>query len=302
MRKFSTALKIIVSAAILLFLLNRANLSDSLQHLSQIRTPFLLLSIILIILGQILRAQRLTVMLFGKLGSHELWRTLRIQMVSFLPGVVSPAKVGEVAKVYMLQEEMDVPAERGLVCFMMERALDLALLGPLAAASLYIFIRAGLQIEIASNWKLLLLLGIAAIAGVLVIGVLWIRRRGISTGDLWRTASPKSIIKAAVLTLFYWTVVFLEVWCFCKAATFDAQLWHMALVIPPALISSMIPISFAGFGLREAAMVILLQRPLIGSNYEQALLVSIMYDIIGLGVPAIMGVLYWMLGKRNGDS
>jgi uncharacterized membrane protein YbhN (UPF0104 family) len=63
----------------------------------------------------------------------------------------------------------------------------------------------------------------------------------------------------------------------------------------------MIPISFSGFGVREAAMVIFFQRPPMGTSYEQALLISLMYDIIGLGVPAVMGVLFW-LGRKGNDT
>jgi hypothetical protein len=102
------------------------------------------------------------------------------------------------------------------------------------------------------------------------------------------------------MTMVYWGVVFLEVWCFCKAALFDARIWHPAIVVPPALLTSIIPITFSGFGLREAALILLFQRPPIGTNYEQALLISVMYDIVGLGIPALMGVLFWLSGKRDG--
>ncbi len=54
-----------------------------------------------------------------------------------------------------------------------------------------------------------------------------------------------------------------------------------------------------GFGFREAAMVILLQRPPIATNYDRALLVSLMYVVLGLGIPAIMGAFFWLMGKKN---
>ena len=110
------------------------------------------------------------------------------------------------------------------------------------------------------------------------------------------------MIAAGGLTLLYWGIVFLEVWCFCKAAGFDARVSHMALVVPPALLSSMIPISFSGFGLRELAMTILLQRPPVGMDFEMGLMVSLMYDIIGLGVPVLMGTLFWMRKRKDGAS
>ena len=64
----------------------------------------------------------------------------------------------------------------------------------------------------------------------------------------------------------------------------------------------MIPISFSGFGLREAVMVLLFQRPPVGADYEQALLTSLLYDIVGLGIPALMGVAFWLGGKKDAAS
>jgi uncharacterized membrane protein YbhN (UPF0104 family) len=239
-------------------------------------------------------------MVFGNMEKRRLWQMFRIQMLSFLPGMVSPAKLGEVSKVYMLQADLEVPAPRGLACFAMERVLDLALLTPLAVVGLYVFFRNGLLFDIGPGWKQIAFFLGVGLVGIIVAGVIWARRKELSVRDLWQTAAPKSIITAALLTLLYWGIVLVEVWCFCRASGFMAGVWHMALVVPPALLTSMIPISFSGFGVREAAMVIFFQNPPIGTSYEQALLISLLYDIIGLGVPASMGILFWL--RRKGDG
>jgi uncharacterized membrane protein YbhN (UPF0104 family) len=301
LRKLSLALKVGISVAILLFLFRHANLAQSLGRLSQLRYSFLFLSIILIVAGQVVRARRLAVMVLGGEVRGSLWQVLRIQMVSFLPGVVSPAKVGEVAKVYMLQSELGVPVARGLACFVGERVLDLLLLGPLAAIGIFVFFRAGLRVRLGSGLGLMVALAALALFAALVLAILWARRRGVSLYTLWRTASPGRIFEAGILTLVYWGIVFLEVWCFCKASAIDTQPWSISLVVPPALLSSMIPISFSGFGVREAAMIVLLQKPPVLASYNQALLVSVMYDIIGLGIPVLMGILFW-LAARNDDA
>ncbi len=295
-------MKVGISVAILLFLFRHANLAQSLSHLSQLRYPFLFLSIILIVAGQVVRARRLAVMVLGGEVRGSLWQILRIQMVSFLPGVISPAKVGEVTKVYMLQSELEVPVARGLACFVGERALDLLLLGPLAAIGIFIFFRAGLRVQLGSGLGLMVALAVFSLFAALALAILWARRRGVSLHELWQTVSPSRIFEAGFLTLIYWGIVFLEVWCFCKASAIDTQPWRISLVVPPALLSSMIPISFSGFGVREAAMIILLQKPPVLASYDQALLVSFMYDIIGLGIPVLMGILFWLAARNDGAS
>lgn len=302
MRKLSTALKIIVSAAIIIFLFYKADLSQGLRRIGTIQLSFVLLSIVLIVAGQIVRAQRLAVMIFGASAGRNFPGVLRIQMISFLPGVVSPAKVGEVAKVFMLKSELGVPTERGLVCFVAERVFDLLLLGPLAALGLYVFYRAGLDVGLTPGWTRAAFVALGVFLAVICAGALWARGRGVSPRELLRTASPRATVSAGGLTLLYWGIVFLEVWCFCRASGFEARIPHMALVVPPALLSSMVPITFSGFGLREFAMTVLLQRPPVGMAYEQGLLVSLMYDVIGLGVPALMGTLFWVAKRKDAAS
>jgi len=152
LRKLSTALKIIVSAAVLLLVFRKADLPEGIRRIDELRLSFILLSILLIVAGQVVRALRLAVMVFGGSAWQRLGDVLRIQMVSFLPGVISPAKVGEVAKVFMMRSELDVPTERGLACFVAERVLDLTLLGPLAAIGLYTFYRMGLDVAVSPGW------------------------------------------------------------------------------------------------------------------------------------------------------
>jgi uncharacterized membrane protein YbhN (UPF0104 family) len=299
LRKFSSALKIIISAAILLFLFRKANLTQGVHYLSEIRYPFVLLSIVLIVLAQIVRAHRLGVMVFGASANQKILHSLRVQMVSFLPGIISPAKIGEATKIYMLNSESNVPMGRGLACFVAERVLDLMLLGPLAAFGLYVFFQSGLNIALKSEAALMSILVLITGIGAFVAGAAWARRRGIELTELKKTISPERLIEASLMTVVYWGLVFLEVWCFCKASLFDPRVWHMTIVVPLALLTSMIPVSFSGFGLREAAMVILLQRPPIAASYDRALLVSLMYVFLGLGVPAVMGAFFWLTGKKD---
>jgi len=299
LRSFATAAKILVSAAILFILFRKVNLQHGLHFAGNIHYSFILLSIALIIAAQLLRAYRLAVMLLGAPSMQQFRRVLRIQMVSFLPGIVSPAKIGEATKIYMFQAEMNASVARATACFIAERAFDMLLLVPLAVAGLYLLLGPAVSVSVRSGGLAVLAIAVVGTAAGIPIGISLARRRGITASELWRTAAPSSLLEAGGVTVLYWGFVFLEVWCFCKAAFFAPSLPRVAMAVPPALLSSLLPISFSGFGVREAALVYLLQRPGLDASYNQAILVSLMYIVFGLGVPALIGICYWFSGTKK---
>ncbi len=68
--------------------------------------------------------------------------------------------------------------------------------------------------------------------------------------------------------------------------------WLECLILfPPVLLVITIPVSIAGWGVREGAMVTALG--LIGVPLEGAVVLSIMYGLLGL-LPAIPGGLFWL--------
>ena len=64
------------------------------------------------------------------------------------------------------------------------------------------------------------------------------------------------------------------------------------MLFPPVLLVITIPVSIAGWGVREGAMVAALG--LIGVPVEGAVVLSIMYGLLGL-LPAIPGGLFWLV-------
>jgi hypothetical protein len=299
LRKLSTAAKIVISALILLFLFQKANLQKGIQNAGNIDYLFILASVALIVLAQLARAFRLAVMLFGGSAREQFRRVLRIQMVSFLPGLISPAKIGEAAKIYMLQNETSAPLSRATACFVAERALDMLLLAPLAVAGLSLFLGPLASVSLRRGGLAVIVFAAACVVAGAPVGMYIAKRKGITASDIWRVAAPSNLAGAAGLTVLYWGLVFLEVWCFCKAALLAPALWQTALIVPPALLSSLLPVTFSGFGVREAALVFLLRQPAFGASYNQAILVSLLYILFGLGIPALMGLCYWMLGKKH---
>lgn len=66
---------------------------------------------------------------------------------------------------------------------------------------------------------------------------------------------PKIILSVLSLALLNWVLGIVQVWAFCLALGFDVSLSLVFALAPLALLIGMVPITFAGIGTRDAALV-----------------------------------------------
>ena len=114
-----------------------------------------------------------------------------------------------------------------------------------------------------------------AVAALLVRGGTGLGRRLPPRAQVW-LAEARSTVRAcarvgvlartAVLGLAFEALVILALWLVAKAIDFDVSYSVLAVVLPPVLIVSALPISIAGYGVREASFVVLLGHVGIGST------------------------------------
>ena len=127
-----------------------------------------------------------------------------------------------------------------------------------------------------------------ALAVVLVVAVLLVRgggglgRRLPPRAQVWlregrstarRCARPAVLARTAVLGLAFEALVILALWFVARSIDVDVSYSVLAVVVPPVLIVSALPISIAGYGVREASFVVLLGR--VGIDSTDATLLSL---------------------------
>jgi len=88
------------------------------------------------------------------------------------------------------------------------------------------------------------------------------------------------------------------VYCLGRAADAPLGLWQAVLLMPPVALFSMLPISIAGWGTREGAMVVALG--LVGVGSADALAISLAYGVIAL-LAGLPGGILWLRAKRRGE-
>jgi glycosyltransferase 2 family protein len=78
----------------------------------------------------------------------------------------------------------------------------------------------------------------------------------------------------------------------------SASLIDLMVLVPPVVLLTMLPVSFAGWGVRESAMVVVLG--LLGVGAEQSVAVSVCFGLCMM-VVGLPGGLIWLAARREVD-
>ena len=107
---------------------------------------------------------------------------------------------------------------------------------------------------------------------------------------------PATLIIHAVMSLAVHLLAVLSFWALAMAINMEVSLTTLLIAIPPSLLLTIIPISLAGWGVREGSMVGILM--LAGLIKAQILSLSVLYGLllIATGMP---GAYLWVRHKKS---
>lgn len=180
--------------------------------------------------------------------------------------LVLPSKLGDVAKGWFLARAAAVPLRRGLVAASAEKLLDL---GGLCAVLLLATAVHGLARDplVAAAAA-----GAGAVVGAVVAALAWAPPAGLARrlparlrgalGDwaevraAW-VAAPRALGGTLALTVGLWALHVLQILLFFRAAGATASAAAVFALAPVAILVGLLPISLAGLGTRDAALVYL---------------------------------------------
>jgi glycosyltransferase 2 family protein len=87
----------------------------------------------------------------------------------------------------------------------------------------------------------------------------------------------------------------LAIYALALSVEVDLNLQTLLIAIPPVFLLTIVPISLAGWGVRESGMVGILM--LVGAQKEEILVVSVLYGLL-LIISAIPGAWFWNKNKK----
>lgn len=298
-----TLAKFAVSVGILVFLLSAQNLSSLKADLLAVRLDMLALALLLLFAQTFVLCHRWILILRAMnvpLGWLPGWRIL---MVSNFFNQVLPAG-GDAVRIWMLRRH-GVQWSPTISSIVSDRFVALLALGAV--------ILAGMPFLLPRVGDNSLLLAIIVVLGSACLGLI-----ALLTLDRWPSgiiaAPPVRLVQLAMLvraplaaegrgTLIATAVIIHLITvaaCYVLAIGFSASLSALDafVLVPLVILSSAVPISIGGWGVREGAMVAALG--LAGIASDKALAISVLLGLGGL-IVGLLGGLVWQVAPERAN-
>lgn len=219
-----------------------------------------------------------------------------IVMACFTLSTLTPSKAGDVARAYFLRGR--APVSRVLGSVLAERLLDvLTLLGLCLAGAL------------AHGWKPLAvasgallaagLLGTAALLTIRLPVPAKLRPKVERLLESLRVLlrRPGLLVWVLLLTLANWLASIVQTWLLFSSLGAAVPLVRVLAALPAAIFVGLLPITIAGMGTRDAALIRLLEGFALA---PVSLGVGLLYSLMGYWLPGVAGIPFLRSLLRRG--
>ena len=307
------AIKILISIALIawVFKAKEIDVGAALERVGEL-SPALIVPALLAFASQIVICSFRWRAVLGAIGGVLSFRTgLRLQYIGAFFHQTLPASVGGDAVRTYLAYRHGVSLRTAVNGIMLERVVTLAGLILLVAAVQPAFLpRVG---ESAGAW-MVPVVGVAlalVLGGVLVLAMLdrlpqsthrWAVVRALAnlaTDTRALFFSPGAVITSVGWAMAGHSALTLGVFVLARALGIEISLVDCFALFLPVLLLTALPVSIAGWGLREGGMVYAFG--LIGVPGESALVLSILYGLFTLSICLPGGLVWLATGVRRGD-
>jgi uncharacterized protein (TIRG00374 family) len=213
-----------------------------------------------------------------------------------------PSTVGDGVRAWLIYRD-GVPLAPSIRSVFIERLIGLGALVLLAAAGFPWLLR-----EVSANVNVWLIEGGLAVMLVVGIVVLWAMQRSVwlqrfrigrelvaLAKDLWSLLShPVALFLAVFVSVVAQVAGCVIIWLAAQSVGANIPFVQTLLVMPSVMVLIGLPISIAGWGVREGAVVFGLG--LFGVSATDAVLVSVLFGLVTLAVGLIGGAM-WLLQR-----
>ncbi len=311
MRQFvAFALKAVISGALLYVAIGRSNFDLISDRLNRINVAWIVAAIAIAVLQLALvslRWRRIAL----HCGAPLTFATgFRFNLIATFFNQVLPSTVGgDAVRIWLFARE-HAGWSQATYSVLLDRLIGVLSLALLVVAGLPWALR---LITNPVGRLVLLLIGfgsIGAIVAFVAMGYLrsaWLRRWWLTRHLLQVAATARSLLTAPAaaatvigLSLMIHTLTAATAWCAARAVAAPIEFVHALLLVPPVLLVATIPISIAGWGLRESALMLAFSYA--GQMESDGLIVSMLFGGVALVLGLVGGAVWLVIGEPRQPS
>jgi uncharacterized protein (TIRG00374 family) len=298
--------RILISAGLLAIVASSIDWGDVADQLSDASWGLFALGTLMLVASYVLAAVRWQVLLNGA-GLHPRLRvSVRAYWIGLFANNLLPTGFGGDAVRAWIVAPKGAPLARSLTSVLVDRATGFALLVPIAWVGVAV---GGDEIPGSVVTLLGVVTGACVVAGLVAIALL--RSRGVGrflpevlrpwvaevAQTLRRYGSARErIAEVLLLAIAFQVLVIAATWVLSEALGLDIAPSLIAVVLPLVLFATIVPISIAGFGVREGAFVALLGEAGVSSGDAVLLSLATVAAVASASLPG--GVLMMMRHER----
>ncbi len=300
--KLNTLIKIAVTIAILLFLFWKVefNAEGFGEILRSVRISYLLLSLLGVILVLGIKSYRWRLLIANEGASYSAYKAFAAFMASDAIGIVTPGRIGEIARLYYVRQESDISFYSAFKTIISDRIFDFTMLLWFGFAGLLFYFKTfgdypGLYYTIG----VLVVFIVGYSAGIKFLEII-LKSKKVSRWPVIRfiyesfiAVFSKNSLAMWAITIIAYAMYFGFSWFIMIALHLNPSYIDVVFIMSIMSLSTIIPLSVAGFGTREATLVILFSY--YGLASETAISFSLLHFTSFFLWGGLIGLVFWVL-------
>ena len=294
-----TAFAFLLSVVIMGVIFSRINIQELVQYFHKASIPLLILAILFFVPQVLLSAYRWKVMIRKKV-CISLWESTRLMLACNALNILLPSRVGDLSKAYFMKRADKLDFSRGMNTVIFEKYIDLTSLGIVVLTGTLFH----MQMDEASVYGLVFSLGMLGLFPILYWLPLeyFIRARAFDRNKLLSKLkrflvdtqeylsslkeNKTELLFIISLSIFLWFLHIFQFFVIFKCLHSDVSVFNVFRLVPLAILVGLIPVTIAGIGTRDSAMIYFF------AGYEStALVVGVgLFASLRYFVPGLLGL------------
>jgi glycosyltransferase 2 family protein len=293
-RSNSFILKLIVSIALLFFIFRFIGVENALVELKNVDMPFIFLALIFVVFEVFFKSVRwnTVVKVFNKgLGVVS---AINYTLISRAFGIVTPGRIGEFIKAKYLKDKTNISYLSSVMTVVIDKLFDIIVLVLFGLIGLSLF----WEIFVEFNYFIFAFVVYALVLILVFVffdKVIKLLPKKFKNNLKGLKIDRIFYFKSMFLSMVIWLILGIEAFLILKALGVSVSFFLIIIVVPLMALSSLLPISIGGIGVREVVAIFFFS--FIGIEAEKSTVFSLLYMFISFGISAIVGAALYIKKK-----